>query len=144
MLRTSLFHAHENPASRDGILVFDEMQVRNNLAYNKPTGELVGFVTLPEAEAEAFALSNNYSGDRKLVVSNHVLLFHWVSLGCNFDFPIAFFFTDNLHGRTLNRIVWDGVSRLELVMVKIALKENYEKRTKLFSENMKIPLDIFR
>ena len=96
------------------VIVLDEMKIKESIAYNKHTGEMIGFVNLGDINNAICDLLRelNNTCDHPPVAS-HLLTLMVRGVFFNLDFPLAHFGTDNITASELFPIVWEGVRHLE-------------------------------
>ena len=98
-----------------GMLVFDEVKIKEGLVSDPSTWELIGFTDLG-SDKDIENLDSLFETPKKdplkKKLATHVMQFFFKSLFENFDFPCAYFLTRGLTGIHLNRIFWQGVSLL--------------------------------
>lgn len=96
-------------------LVMDEMHIKEDLVYNKHTGELIGYTNLGEMNTHLLSLEKSLEGVRKkaapLAKSLFVLMVR--GLFSSLEFPYAQFPCSNLTGNLIFDIFWEAVERLE-------------------------------
>ena len=98
-----------------GMLVFDEVKIKEGLVFDPSTWELIGFTDLG-SDKDIENLDSFFETPKKEPLkkkqATHVMQFFFKSLFANVDFPCAYFLTRGLTGIHLNRIFWQGVSLL--------------------------------
>jgi len=90
------------------------MKIKESIAYNKHTGEMIGFVNLGDINNTTCDLQRelNNTSDHPSITS-HLLTLMVQGVFFNLDFPLVHFGTDNVTASELFPIVWKGVRHLE-------------------------------
>ena len=104
------------------LLLLDEMHVKQDLVYNKSTGELVGFVNLGDINMHLLALEQSLSSpteDPSEKLASTVLAFMVKGLLSPLEFPYANFPCRNLTGDLMFDPFWEAVHRLERLGLKV-------------------------
>ena len=99
-----------------GIMVFDEVKIKEGLVFDCKNWELIGFTDLQDAEildGKPTKPTDN--------LATHVLQIFFRSLFFNFDYPCAFFLTKEATSLQLKRIFWQGVSMLHIFDFEILI-----------------------
>ena len=99
-----------------GIMVFDEVKIKEGLVFDCKNWELTGFTDLQDIEI--LDGKPNKPTDN---LATHVLQIFFRSLFFNFDYPCAFFLTKEATSLQLNRIFWQGVSMLHIFNFEILI-----------------------
>lgn len=96
-------------------LVFDEMKIKEDLVYDKHSGQLIGCMNLGDVNNELLQLEDACKNERPSLpkLATHVLTFMVRGLLSSLDFPYASFPCLSLGGDQLYSIVWGAVRRLE-------------------------------
>ena len=95
------------------VLVFDEMKVKEDLVYNKHTGQLVGYVNLGHVEQQLSQLENSNQSPGEFNVATHVLAFMLRGLCTKLDYCIGHFATSKLSGEELFSMTWNVIEQAE-------------------------------
>ena len=104
------------------LLLLDEMHVKQDLVYNKSTGELVDFVNLGDINAHLLALEKSLlSPEEPEVLASTVLAFMVKGLMSSLEFPYAHFPCQNLTGDLMFDPFWEAVHRLERLGLKVLI-----------------------
>ena len=81
-------------------LILDEMKVKENLVYNKHTGEVVGFVNLGEINNDLLRLENSIFHQHKQcqpnAIATHLLVILVRGIFIKLNFPYAHFATEGI------------------------------------------------
>ena len=93
------------------MLTLDEMKIKEDIMYDKNTGEMIGFINLGDINNPIQDLQRDNEADHP-PVATHLLTFMVRGVFTDLEFPIAHFGTDNLTAGTLFPIVWEGVQHL--------------------------------
>jgi len=94
------------------MLSLDEMKIKEDIVYDKNTGEMIGFINLGDINNAIQDLQRDNTVDHP-PVATHLLTLMVRGIFTKLEFPIAHFGTDNLTSGTLFPIVWEGVQHLE-------------------------------
>lgn len=89
------------------VLSFDEMKIKENLVYDKYTGQLTGYVDLgdPELNFSSFKHHN--------VLATHVLVFYIRGIASYLKFELGYFGTKDVTAHQIMLTFWRAVSILE-------------------------------
>ena len=104
------------------VLIFDEMHIKEDLIFDKHTGELKGFINLGTINDHLSHLESNnlkQTECRLPDLANSVLTFMVRGIFINLHFPYVQFPCKNLTGDQLYPLVWEAVQRLELCGFKV-------------------------
>ena len=99
-------------------LIFDECKIKEDLVYNKHSGELIGFTDITDINNHLKSVEQSYSGSMPMSrheLATHMLLFMVRGLFSSLKFPYSQFPTNNLTGDIIFSIFWRVVERLELL-----------------------------
>ena len=96
------------PNQKFVVLSFDEMKIKEDLVFDKYTGELVGFTDLGDDDLNFACLENMDT------VAKHVLAFHLRGVSSNLKFCLAHFPTNCIKGFQIMPLFWEAVAILEL------------------------------
>ena len=96
------------------VLVMDEMNIKEDLVYDKHTGNITGYVNLGTTEQQLLLLEQN----KEACVATHILQFMIRRVSQKLDYPLAHFTSSNLISDHLFPIVWDVIAKLEGMDVK--------------------------
>ena len=103
-------------------VAFDEVKIREDLVYDKHTGQVVGFINLGNFNHQLHALTEacesctTFKAD---TVATHMLVFMVRGLFTNLEYPYAQFTTTTASGVQLFSVVWDVVQSLEGCGLKV-------------------------
>ena len=103
-------------------LVFDEVKVKEDLVYNKHSGELVGFVNITDINQHLTALERACSTEEDEHIpqlATHMLVFMVRGICSSLKFAYAQFPVRTASGEILHPIVWECVEHLEMVGLKV-------------------------
>ena len=101
-------------------LIIDEMKVKENLVYDKHSGEIVGFTSLGDINDELEAIAGRCENPQQRPdVAKHVLVIMVRGILFKLDYPLAHFATTSLTGEHLFPIVWDGIKIIESLGLKV-------------------------
>ena len=99
-------------------LIFDECKIKEDLVYNKHSGELIGFTDITDINNHLKSVEQSYSGSIPMSrheLATHMLLFMVRGLFSSLKYPYSQFPTNNLTGDIIFSIFWRVVERLELL-----------------------------
>ena len=95
-------------------LAFDEMKIKEDLVYDKNTGQLIGFTNIGDVDNQLLQLEQMCKNEIPLPkLATHMLTFMVRGLLSSLNFPYASFPCSSLGGDQLYSIVWGAVRRLE-------------------------------
>ena len=95
---------------RLGILIFDEVKLREDIRFNSSTLKIDGFVDLGDETPDS----------NKNILANHALVFMFVPLLCNWIQPVAIYASKNATpGDILSKILIQVIIQLEQSGVKV-------------------------
>ena len=94
-----------------GMLLFDEVKIKEGLVFDSATWELLGFTDIQE-ESELL-LSEPGPKSKVPQVATHVMQFFFRSVFNKFTHPCAYFLTNGVSAVRLNQLFWQGVSMLQ-------------------------------
>ena len=102
------------------LLLLDEMHIREELVYDKHTGELIGFSNLDNISNHLSAYEMALSGDEQPpMLAKSVLVFMVRGLFTKLQFAYAQFPCGALTGEKLYKPFWDAVGRIETCGLKV-------------------------
>ena len=103
------------------LLLVDEMHIKENLIYNKFSGELVGFASLGDVNDHLDAYERSLNGSEKLSPSlaKTVLVFMVRGLFSKLQFAYCQFPCSALTGDKMYAPFWDAVGHLENCGLKV-------------------------
>ncbi|CAC5390212.1 unnamed protein product [Mytilus coruscus] len=96
--------------SKLGVLVFDEMKIKEGLVWSAETNELLGFTDI----------NSSKDGKEENIASN-ILQFFFKSLFSNFNYPCAYIAVRNITSFQISSAFWEGVSLLHTFGFNIIL-----------------------
>ena len=101
-------------------LVFDEVKIKEGLVFDKEECHVIGFVELDEINnhLQAFERTMNCSTS-KPTLATHMIVFMVRGLFSSLRFPYAQFPCSSLSGHTLYALVWECISHLETIGLKV-------------------------
>ena len=88
-------------------ILLDEMKVKEDIVYDKMTGNIIGFCNLGTINDEL--LQYERGGDVHLPVAKHIFAVMVRGLFFKFDFPLAHFSTEGVTGNLLYPIICEGI-----------------------------------
>ena len=86
------------------VLLMDEMEIQENLLWDKDNGELIGYVDLGDIDLNYATLS------KVTTVASHVLVFLIRSIVNPFKFSLANFATDGISASQMFPLLWKAIS----------------------------------
>ena len=98
-------------------VLLDEMKVKEDIVYDKTTGDVIGFCNLGKINDEL--LRYEHANDSHPPVAKQILAIMVRGLFFKFDFPLAHFSTVGVTGDTLYPIVWEGIRLIESTGLKV-------------------------
>ena len=101
-------------------LIFDEVKIKEDLVYNKYTGELIGFINLGEVNECLNRFEQACMGtSQQPQLANHMLVFMVCGLLSDLEFPYAQFPSASISADQLYSLVWGCVRHLEAIGLKV-------------------------
>ena len=103
------------------VLVMDEMHIKEDLVYDKHSGELVGFVNLGETNNHLIQFEQQVEGNASEYkpLANSMVVMMVRGLFTHLQFPYAQFPCASITGDLLFDPLWEAVSRLEICGLKV-------------------------
>ena len=104
------------------ILLLDEMHIREDIVYDKHSGEMIGFANLGEINAHLLAFEESMHSDEPLPPSpaKTVMVFMVRGLFSSLQFPYAQFPCSELTGELLYEPFWEAVLKIENLGLKVS------------------------
>ena len=101
-------------------LVFDEVKVKEDLVYEKHSGELIGFVNIGEINNQLLEYEQSCLSDEpEPQLASHMLVFMVRGILSDLKFPYAQFSCTTITGDQLYSLVWGCIRRLEAAGFKV-------------------------
>ena len=95
-------------------LVFDEVKIKEDLIYDKHSGELLGFIDVGDVNNSLLAFQQSCESDiHKPQLATHMLVFMVCGILSALKYPYAQFPCMSVTADQLYSLVWGGVRRLE-------------------------------
>jgi hypothetical protein len=94
-------------------ILFDEVKVKEDLVYNKYSGELIGYCNLDNIGNTIMDLENTLLS-RESTVAKYVLVLMVRGIVTSLKFPLAAFATQSISADFLYPILWTAISLLEI------------------------------
>ena len=117
-------------------LLLDEINVSNNLAFQKSNGELIGFVKLSDVKTEMEKLEDFINQDKPLLskpIACKILMFMIKGVSNGVKEVMALYASDNMSKEIVYNMTWDLIGTLEQNGIKVvAVVSNGFSRTKEF------------
>ena len=107
--------AQKNSLVKYGMLMFDEMYIKQGLVYEKSTGALFGFTDLGEVNNQLDDYEKSLSGDGtglQRPLAKTMLVFMFKGLFTNVAMPYAQFPACSLKGHYMFPLLWEAIGRL--------------------------------
>ena len=104
------------------MLLIDEMHVREDLVFNKHSGELIGFTNMGEINSCLTSLEKNddtSTSSPPMLLANSMVTFMVKGLFSRLEFPYAYFPCRNITGDLLFDPLWESICRLERCGFKV-------------------------
>ena len=95
------------------VTLMDEMKIRENLVWNKHTGDLIGYVDFGDTELNYAILQKSTD------IATHVLVFLLRSVVNPFKFNLANFATTGATSSQMFPLLWKAISICELNSLKV-------------------------
>ena len=100
------------------VVVFDEMQIREDLVFDKYNQDITGFVDLGNVNDRLSEVEKSVSGGKKSItpaVATKMLVLMVRGLSTSLRFPNAHFPTTGVTAVSLVNIVWEAIEHLEML-----------------------------
>lgn len=129
------------------VMVMDEMYIKEDLVYNKHTGELVGFANLGDTNEHLIRFQQTIEGsnseDRQQLAKT-MLVFMIRGLFSSMQYPYVQFACRSLSGDQLFDLFWEAIYRLERMGLKVlaATADGASTNRKLFNLHRKKRGDV--
>ena len=109
------------PREKFVLLLLDEMYVKEDLVYDKHSGELIGFVNLGDINSHMLELERSISSPDSTdpQLARTMMTFMVRGLFSRLEFPYAHFPCQNITGDLLYDPFWEAVYRLERLGFKV-------------------------
>lgn len=107
--------AQKDDLAKYGMLLFDEMYVKQGLVFEKSTGALFGFTDLGELNNQLDEFEKHLSGDStglQRPLAKTMLVFMFKGLFTNVAMPYAQFPAASLKGSDIFPLLWEAIGRL--------------------------------
>ena len=96
------------------------MKIKENLIYDKFSGEIVGFTQLGEINNELLKLERDCKSDMDHPpLAKHLLVLMIRGIFFKLDFPYAHFGTETATADILHPIIWEAVRQIESIGLKV-------------------------
>ncbi|CAC5374861.1 THAP9 [Mytilus coruscus] len=100
-------------------LLFDEIQVKSELVYDKYSGELIGYCNLDKVGNQMMELDKSIKGTEHSDIAKYMLVVMVRGVTCDLRFPLAGFPTTSITADFLYPIIWKAVRILETSLVDL-------------------------
>lgn len=94
-------------------VLFDEIRIKEDLVYNKVSGELIGYCNLDSVGNTLMNIENEMA-NKENSVAKYVLVLMVRGVTTSLKFPLAAFATQSISADFLYPIVWTAISLLEV------------------------------
>lgn len=120
------------------LLLIDEIHVREDLVYDKHSGDLIGLTNMGKLNSQLTSFEKSLSDgpdsdlDKPGCLANSVTTFMVKGLFSRFEFPYASFPCRDVTGDLLFDPLWECISRLERIGMKVSIilhKKNVNNHT---------------
>ena len=105
------------------LLLLDEMYIKQDLVFDKNTGELTGFMDLGDINSNLLALERSLSSpestDQSPPLAKTMMTFMVKGLFTRLEYPYSYFPSLNLTGELMYDPFWEAVYRLERLGFKV-------------------------
>ena len=99
-------------------LLFDEVKIKEDLVYNKHTGEIIGFVNITDINQHLSRLEQSIS-DKTPKLATHMLVVMVRGVCSSLKYPYAQFPVSAATGDIICPIIWDCVEHLEMIGLNV-------------------------
>ena len=118
MKETNIHELHQ--LQKHMVVVFDEMRIKEDLVYEKHSGQVVGFVNLGVVNNQLSELERAYKSEQQRPeIATHMLVLMVRGLMTKINFPYAHFPTAGVTSDFLFSILWEAVMQLEMCEFKV-------------------------
>jgi len=101
-------------------LIFDEVKIKEDLVYDKNSGEMIGFSNIGDINNCLEAFQRDCEDDtQKPQLATHMLVFMVSGIASKLNYPYAQFPCTSLSGDQLYSLVWGCIRRLEGIGFKV-------------------------
>lgn len=109
---------NELPESRRYVtILLDEMKVKEDIIYDKHSGNIIGFCNLGDLNDDLLKVERDT--DAHPPVAKQILAVMVRGIFFKFDFPLAHFSTEGISADLLFPIVWEGIAAIESTGLKV-------------------------
>ena len=106
-------NSNDNECSQYVGILFDEIRIKDDLVYDKPSGELVGYVDLDEVVNEFmnlhYALNDANQSIAKFL---HVVMIRGLTTALKY--PLVTFATDGIKATFIVLVIWEAMEIVEI------------------------------
>ena len=95
-------------------LLFDEMQIKSGLIFNRHSGKLVGFTEIGNINEELDEFERNLKGKTEKKLATHVLCIMARGLFKHLNYPIAYYYCRGFNSDQLFPVIWESVRVMEM------------------------------
>ena len=106
---------------RHVVLVFDEMKIKEDLVYNKNSGEVIGFVNMGNVSDQLSELEEACKAEKPEhpKVAKQMLVFMVRGIFKHLEFPYAHFPTTDITSDCIMTLAWEAIRHLEFCGFKV-------------------------
>ena len=101
------------------LLLVDEVHIKEDLVFDKHSGELLGYINLGETNNQLLDLERLVSDDQNQELASSIIVIMVRGLFTRLCFPYAQFSASTLSGDLLYDPIWEAVSRIEFCGFKV-------------------------
>lgn len=103
------------------MLLLDEMHIRQDLVFDKHSGEMIGFCNLGEVNNQLLDFEQSLSGSEPSspALAKTMMVFMVRGLFSKLQFPYVQFPCGSISGDLLYKPFWESVRRLETCQLKV-------------------------
>ena len=95
------------------VLMLDEVSIKDDLVYDKVTGELVGFVNLGNDVDDCYTIRNKEKSIGTPNIATHALVFMVTSIAARLKYSLGYFATTTATADQLFLLMWKAIELLE-------------------------------
>lgn len=95
------------------VLMHDEVSIKDDLVYDRNTGELVGFVNLGKDVDDCHIIRNKEQSIQTANIATHALVFMVASIASRLKFSLGYFATTTATADQLFLLLWKAVGLVE-------------------------------
>lgn len=100
-------------------LLFDEVKIKEDLVYNKYTGEIIGFINITDINQHLSRLEQSIINTKTPKLATHMLVVMVRGVCSSIKYPYAQFPVSAATGEIMCPIIWECVEHLEMIGLKV-------------------------